>query len=379
VLERGHEEPPALRTRALAAAGVLAVYQADYGDAARLCEESLALARQLGDEQGVADALSGLALSAQRAGRAASAREMYARALAIYRENGDDGAIARSLEGVGLSSWYDGDYDAAHPALEESAQLFRKLGDRKGAAAVLVHLAGVYLTEGDPGAARTRVAEALPIVAELEDRWDTARALLISGRAAADQDAHAEATSDLAKSLAIFVELGDKLLLSSCTLAFAKIAAATVDSEHVARLLAAAERTREAAGAEWPAYLRGQYESEGATARERLGEEAFAAAWKEGSRMTPEEAIAAYRSAAAESPPRYPAGLTAREVEVLREVASGLTDAQVAEELVVSPRTVHSHLHSIYRKLGVGSRTAATRYAIERNLVSGRSGVSIST
>ena len=49
-------------------------------------------------------------------------------------------------------------------------------------------------------------------------------------------------------------------------------------------------------------------------------------------------------------------------------VATGLTDARVAEELVVSPRTVHSHLHSIYRKLGVGSRTAATRYAIERNL-----------
>jgi DNA-binding CsgD family transcriptional regulator len=61
-------------------------------------------------------------------------------------------------------------------------------------------------------------------------------------------------------------------------------------------------------------------------------------------------------------------GLTEREVEVLRSVAQGLTDAQVAEQLVISPRTVHSHLNSIYSKLGISSRSAATRYAIEHDL-----------
>jgi len=49
-------------------------------------------------------------------------------------------------------------------------------------------------------------------------------------------------------------------------------------------------------------------------------------------------------------------------------VAQGLTDAQVAERLVISPRTVHSHLNSIYSKLGITSRSAATRYAIEHDL-----------
>jgi DNA-binding NarL/FixJ family response regulator len=63
------------------------------------------------------------------------------------------------------------------------------------------------------------------------------------------------------------------------------------------------------------------------------------------------------------------AGLTAREVEVLRLVADGTSDAQVAEKLVVSLRTVHSHLRSIYRKLQVGSRSEATRWAVERRLV----------
>jgi DNA-binding NarL/FixJ family response regulator len=61
--------------------------------------------------------------------------------------------------------------------------------------------------------------------------------------------------------------------------------------------------------------------------------------------------------------------LTAREVEVLRLVAQGWTDAQIAVYLVISPRTVSTHLTSIYRKIQVSSRSAATRYAIEQHLV----------
>ena len=69
------------------------------------------------------------------------------------------------------------------------------------------------------------------------------------------------------------------------------------------------------------------------------------------------------------SSPSYPDGLTAREVEVLRFIAKGLTDAQIAEQLVISPRTVNTHLTSIYGKIQVSSRSAATRYAIEHHLV----------
>ena len=61
--------------------------------------------------------------------------------------------------------------------------------------------------------------------------------------------------------------------------------------------------------------------------------------------------------------------LTVREVEVLRLVARGLTNEQVAEQLIISSRTVNSHLTSIYSKIGVSSRSAATRYAIEHKLV----------
>src|SRR5919112_4359946 len=65
----------------------------------------------------------------------------------------------------------------------------------------------------------------------------------------------------------------------------------------------------------------------------------------------------------------YPGGLTAREVEVLKLAAQGLTNAQIAQELFLSPRTVNAHLNSIYQKLGVSSRTAATRLAGEHGLI----------
>jgi DNA-binding NarL/FixJ family response regulator len=56
-------------------------------------------------------------------------------------------------------------------------------------------------------------------------------------------------------------------------------------------------------------------------------------------------------------------------VEVLRLVAQGLSDTQVAAQLIISPRTVSTHLTSIYGKPGIDSRTAATRYAMEHHLV----------
>ena len=69
------------------------------------------------------------------------------------------------------------------------------------------------------------------------------------------------------------------------------------------------------------------------------------------------------------SPATYPGGLTAREVEVLRLVARGLTDTQVAQQLVISRRTVNAHLTTIYGKLQISSRSAATRYALEHHLL----------
>ncbi len=99
--------------------------------------------------------------------------------------------------------------------------------------------------------------------------------------------------------------------------------------------------------------------------------------------MTPEQAFASREPSALTEPvpaasppavkppprPAYPHELTGREVEVLRLVAQGFTNAQIAEQLVIRPFTVNNHLRSILGKLGVTTRTAATRFAFEHQLV----------
>jgi HD-GYP domain-containing protein (c-di-GMP phosphodiesterase class II) len=65
----------------------------------------------------------------------------------------------------------------------------------------------------------------------------------------------------------------------------------------------------------------------------------------------------------------FPAGLTAREVEVLRLVAKGFTNKQIAEQLVLSEKTVGHHIEHIYNKIGISTRAAAVFFALEHDLM----------
>lgn len=87
--------------------------------------------------------------------------------------------------------------------------------------------------------------------------------------------------------------------------------------------------------------------------------------------MTVEQALTMQedQSDADLKPARSPAVLTTGEIKVLRLVASGMTNVQEAGELFISRCTVDAHLRCIYRKLGVESRTAVSRCAIEHKLV----------
>ena len=62
-------------------------------------------------------------------------------------------------------------------------------------------------------------------------------------------------------------------------------------------------------------------------------------------------------------------GLTRRELDVLQHLAQGLTNKEIAQRLVVSVVTVNSYLRNIYSKMGVTSRTAASRYALDHHLL----------
>ena len=69
-----------------------------------------------------------------------------------------------------------------------------------------------------------------------------------------------------------------------------------------------------------------------------------------------------------QAPVTLPDGLTDREAEVVRLVATGRSNAQIAADLVLSEKTVARHLSNIFTKIGVGSRTAAAAYAFEHGL-----------
>jgi DNA-binding CsgD family transcriptional regulator len=177
------------------------------------------------------------------------------------------------------------------------------------------------------------------------------------------------------ESLVISGELGEKWVIAACLLGLGEVVAAQHRLAWAAQLWGVAEAIRDAGGLAIPPVEVADYERSVSTARVHLGEKTFAAAWAQGRSMTPQQALAAQGQKPTPSPtatvapsPTYPAGLTAREVEVLSLLAAGLTDVQIADKLVLSPRTVHTHISSIYNKLGVTSRSVATRYAIEHHL-----------
>ena len=122
------------------------------------------------------------------------------------------------------------------------------------------------------------------------------------------------------------------------------------------------------------------YENSIKDVQRHLGERTFVAAYESGRLLSPDQVLLEQVSetslppspstpVARKMPISNPAGLTPREIEVLRLVAKGMTNEQVANQLVISPRTVDTHLTSIYGKIGVSSRSAATRYALEHHLV----------
>jgi DNA-binding CsgD family transcriptional regulator len=83
------------------------------------------------------------------------------------------------------------------------------------------------------------------------------------------------------------------------------------------------------------------------------------------------ERVVALQERAASQPvkaPAYPDGLSQREVEVLRLIAAGKTDREIAEELVISSRTVNNHVRSILNKTAVANRTESATYASRKGL-----------
>ena len=356
------------RARALTASGVLSHYQADYDHAEELCGSALELSRSLGDPKGVAEAVTGLALVKRTRGDYGEAEALFREALSIYEELGDEEGTARTLDRYGIALTIAGEVDRARPLFERSLDLFRRFGDLTGIAFGLHGLAFARPT-GTELDALAQSDESLTILRGLGDRRNVAKVLVIAADVNADLGEAETAAAQIEEALTLFVEFGDRWFWGWSLESAAQLAAIGDDAERAARLFGAADAVWAAIGAPLPAWYRERHERALADVRGRLGEDRFEAARDEGRLVPIGVAIELVQPARGHAGADAPEGLTTREVEVLALVAEGLTDAEVAERLVVSIRTVHAHLRSIYRKLDVRTRSAATRYAVEHDLV----------
>jgi predicted ATPase/class 3 adenylate cyclase/DNA-binding CsgD family transcriptional regulator len=322
----------------------LAALQGEYERTTALVQECLAFAGELGDKSGMIDALYLLAWNASLQDEHERAAGFDREGLVLARELGNTSGIARGLSELGQNYLAQGHPLQAVALLEESLQLYQELGSKYNVAELVDILGDAKLYLGDPQQAKTLFTEGLSLARKAESKVKVAWSLA----------------------------------------GLARVSAVEGEPGRAAHLFGAAESWYDLGKAMDPALYK-DYQHAVESVRVQLGEKPFQAAWTRGKEMTIEQALAVQEQDFMHGPlsiakpvpdavkasitSAYPAGLTPREVEVLRLVAQGLSDARVAEQLVISPRTVNTHLTSIYNKLGVESRTAATRYAVDHQLV----------
>ena len=304
------------------------------------------------------------------------ARTLLQEGESIFVEVGEDSGRAYSLTLGGVVTLYSGDPAGAWAPLEESVRLFRRTPDRWGLGLALRNWGEAAQARGDQAARRALLEESVQIFRAVGDNWGCALALNSLGAVERDVGANGRAAALFAESLAMFRALGDKQGLAWGLAQLAGVAGGAGDPERAARLFGVAATLLAAISARLDPVDRAQYDQDLAATRARLTPETFAAAWQEGAALPLDTALALAVTPLASSAPAAPAGgntgpdaLTPREIEVLRLVAAGLTDAQVAQHLAVSPRTVQTHVRSIYSKLGLTTRSAATRYAMEHGFL----------
>jgi predicted ATPase/DNA-binding CsgD family transcriptional regulator/Tfp pilus assembly protein PilF len=359
------------RCRALHGASTFLDYQGALDQAQAQLQEALALARRIGARRETRQCLNALGTNALIRGRYESARDYFEQTLALDRELNDTWGVAKRLNALATIAMYLGEFDRAIERSQESLAMMQALGDQTEIAEVTQTLGEIALRQGNLPEARARFRAARAVFGELRDPLAVAWTERNLGQVALTEGNHVEAEGYLTSALRAGQPLGDKQAIAETVEALACLAAARRNPEHALRLWSGAAALRDTIGAQLPDETRWGYDPFIRPAIVRLRERQALAATQQGAHLSLTELI--HLALEPATPPTGgktgAAGLSAREVEVLRLVSQGLTDAEVADQLVLSPRTVNAHLTSIYNKLGVNSRAAATRFAVENQLL----------
>jgi tetratricopeptide (TPR) repeat protein len=200
-----------LRAKALGAAADMALDQGDFERGEVLCQESLALCRELEDTRGIAFSLFLLGSIAWNNGNPVAARSLMEDALALRREVGDKYDVAKSLCYLALLTGSQGEYSKGRALVEEGLALFRAIGDKRGVAWSLLLLAGLLFSfQGDQAIVRPLLEEGLELCSELHDKGCMAHAFGILGQVTLDQGDATTARALSEESLAIYKKIGDR-------------------------------------------------------------------------------------------------------------------------------------------------------------------------
>jgi predicted ATPase len=339
-----------------------------------ILEATLARAQDLPTptSKGRAGSLEAAGWAAAACGDHELACRRFAEAAVAYLSLDARSRQADSLRGQARAHLARGELGAATLFLRESLGICRRVADRAGAAWSALHLAEVTSARGEPDAATNQLSIAIKDFEELGiplgaycgyvRLGDNQRAV---GRLPEAIDAYAEALA-LGRRWQFTIDMGDLLA------GVASVAADLHRPVRAATLLGAARAWVDAYGPSSLAGAHGDRVSSERHVRAQIGDEHLVAAIAAGlgldaarTRAEAEQAVDELASLCR----RLPWGVTEREVQVLRLVAEGLTNADIAGRLGLSSRTVHAHLRSAYGKLGVSARTAAVRQASSLGLL----------
>jgi predicted ATPase/class 3 adenylate cyclase/DNA-binding CsgD family transcriptional regulator len=394
----GARKATMVRAQALAAAAHLLETTGGLTVAADYCEEALAIALSAGDGSVAADVLQMRAWVLLRQGRQDAALPIIESGLSLARPLADPRLISRLPSARSFAAHVAGDPAGAIRDAAEALRLCRQTADRLQLGSMLGNLANYELAAGDLNAARSHLTESLDIARALSSRDDIVYETFNLGLAEYLAGSADLAVDLFAESLDLARRMGMKTNMAYALLGLALTGHVESDPGWPARLHGAADQAL-ADLAETIAPLEGELvRLDRQRLRGTIGAAVFDAEYAAGRSLGLAGALAALdheqgtagqsrtvhqvRAGKHEQWSRAAAGeqeasasgaaaslLTPREVDVLKLVAQGLSNPDIAQRLFLSEHTIHRHLANILRKLNLSSRTAAAAWGVRSGLV----------
>jgi predicted ATPase/DNA-binding CsgD family transcriptional regulator len=373
-----------LRARALAVAADLLDKTGGYAIAGDYCDEALPIARAAGDENLIANLLHVRAWVLLRHGQT-GALPLIEQGLSLARQLGELHLAGQLLCARCYAAYVKGDVaDAARDAAEALA-LFREAGDQIQVGATLGNLGYVELSAGDLDAARDHLAESLHISRALNNRDGIIYETLNLGLAEYLRGSPVAAGLLFAESLDLAGHTGMKRQTAYALIGLAMARQGAAEPGWFVRLHGAADQALADLG-ETIEPLEGRLaDTDRQRLRAAMGDDAFEAEYLAGRALdlvvVAHEAAQSMQNAreaqravggderAAAVLPESMTALTLRELDVLKLVAQGLSNPEIAQRLVLSEHTVHRHIANILHKLNLSARAAAAAWGVRAGLI----------